>query len=92
LSSPACDDAWRRFTTKQFCGNESALVLSVTRPSSSARIVIAGIVIAAPSAASLHAGVSGDVPMGGTSGARKDDSIIATGSASTANEDKSSLA
>jgi hypothetical protein len=54
--------------------------------------VIEGIVIAAPSAASLHAGVSGDVPMGGTSGARKDDSIIATGSASTANEDKSSLA
>jgi hypothetical protein len=30
--------------------------------------------------------------MGGTSGAWKDDSIIATGSASTANEDKSSLA
>jgi hypothetical protein len=30
--------------------------------------------------------------MGGTSGARKDDSIIATGSASTANEGKSSLA
>jgi hypothetical protein len=54
--------------------------------------VIAGIVIAAPSAASLHAGVSGDVAMGGTSGARKDDSIIAIGSASTANEDKSSLA
>jgi len=45
--------------------------------------VIAGIVIAAPGAASLHAGVSGDVPMGGTSGARKDGSIIATGNGST---------
>jgi hypothetical protein len=48
--------------------------------------VIAGIVIAAPSAASLHAGVSGDVPMGGTRRAQKDGSIIATGSASTAND------
>ena len=54
--------------------------------------MIAGIVIAARSAASLHVGVSGDVPMGGTSGARKDGWTIATGSASTANEDKSSLA
>jgi hypothetical protein len=92
LSSPACEDAWRRFTTKQFCGNESALGISVTRLSSSARIVIVGIVIAAPSAASLHAGVSGDAPMGGISAAQKGGSIIATGSASTANENKSSLA
>ena len=76
------------FTTKQFCGNESAWAISVTQPFSSARTVIAGIVIAAPNAANWHAGVSGGAPTGGTSKARKDGSIIATGSASTANGDR----
>jgi len=50
--------------------------------------VIAGIVIAARHAARPHAGVSDGVPTGGTSRARKGDSIIATGSVSIASDGK----
>jgi hypothetical protein len=37
---PACDDAWRWFTAKRFCGKGFALVKAAKRFSSSARTVI----------------------------------------------------
>ena len=55
MSSPACEDAWRRFTTKQFCGNEFASGHSVTQFSSSARTVIADTAIAVPQCRELPA-------------------------------------
>jgi hypothetical protein len=92
LSSAACEGAWRRFTAKQFSGNEFAWANSVTRFSSSVRIVIGDTAIAARHAASKPASVNGDVPTGGTSTARKGGWIIATGSESTGSEGKPKLA
>ena len=77
---------------KRFSGNEFAWANSVTRFSLSARIVIAGTAIAARHAASKPASVSGDVPTGGTSTARKGGWIIAIGSESTDSEGKRKLA
>jgi hypothetical protein len=77
LSSPACDDAWR-LRTKQFSGNGFAVV--VRRCFSSAYLVIAGIVIAAPAAASRF-GVNNAVAlMGVTNEARRGGSTIGTAS------------
>jgi peptidoglycan/LPS O-acetylase OafA/YrhL len=60
LSSPACDDAWRRLQTKQFFGSGFAVV--VAQCFSSAYRVIAGIAIAAPIAASRCGGNNAVVP------------------------------
>jgi len=92
LSSAACEDAWRRITAKQFSGSEFVWAKSVTRFSSSARTVIADTVIAALGAASKPASVSGDVPTGGTSRARRDGWTIATGNESTGSEGMRKLA
>jgi hypothetical protein len=78
LSSPACDDAWRRLRTKQFSGNGFAVV--VRQCFSSACRVIAGIAIAAPAAAS-RCGVNNAVaPIGVTNEVPKGGSIIGTAS------------
>ena len=66
---------------KQFYGNE--LALAVARFSTSAPTVIAATVIAAPGAASKPVASSGGAPTGGANRARKDSSIIATGSGGT---------
>ena len=55
LSSPACDDAWRRFMAKRYSGNEFASVASATQCSSSARTAIADSATAAPHAVSKPA-------------------------------------
>ena len=73
---------------KRFCGNEFALVKSVTRCSSSARTAIADIAIAALDAASKPASDSDGALMDGTNRARKGDSTIATGSGSTGDDVK----
>ena len=77
---------------KRFSGNGLAWANSVRRLSSSARTVIGDTAIAARNAASKPASVSGDVPTGGTSTARKGGWIIATGSESTGSEGKRKLA
>jgi hypothetical protein len=92
LSSAAGEDAWRRFTTKQFSGSEFAWARSVTRFSSFAHTVIEGTAIAARGAASKPASVSGGVLTGVTSRAWKDGSIIATGNESTVSEGMRKLA
>jgi len=74
------DDAWRRFTAKRFFFNECVWADSATRSSSSARTVIAGIAIAAPNVAGKPVSNNGGAPTDVTSGARKDGSIIVTGS------------
>jgi hypothetical protein len=79
-SSPACDDAWRRIRTQQFCGNECAAIRSVSRYFSSAPHVIADTAIAVHIAGNRHGGNSGVARTAATSKARKDGSIIATAS------------
>ena len=79
----ACDDAWRWFTTKRFCGKGSALVKAAKRSSSSARTAIEDTATAAPSAATKLAAGSGEPPTGATSGALKDGSIIGIASGRT---------
>jgi hypothetical protein len=74
---PACDDAWRWFTAKRFCGNGFALVRSAERFSSSARTVIADTATAVPHAAGKPDASSGGPPTGATNRAPKDGSIIA---------------
>ena len=74
-----------------FC-NEHVAASNATRSSTSARIAINALstlapgatAIAAPSAANKRAANSGGAPISGTSKARKDCSIIVTGSATTA--------
>ena len=83
LSSPACDDAWRWFTAKRFCGNGFALFKAAKRFSSSARTVTAGTATAVPNAANKAAASSGDPLTGATNGVPKDGSIIAIGSGRT---------
>lgn len=84
LSSPACDNAWRRFTaTKQFSSNERAWGKPAARCFSSACTATGATSIAVPNAANKLAVNSGGRPTNGTSKARKDGSIIVTGSGST---------
>ena len=83
VQSPACDDAWRWFMAKRFCGNGLALVASARRFSSSVRTAIAGIAIAALSAVTELAAGSGSSPTGATNGAARAGSIIAIGNGST---------
>ena len=83
MSSSACDDAWRGFTAKRFCGKGFALVKTARRFSSSARTAIGDTATAAPSAATKLAGGSGEPPTGATSGALKDGSIIGIASRRT---------
>jgi hypothetical protein len=73
---------------KQFCGSGFAWDYTVTQLFSSAHTVIADTAIAVRSVARLHASVSGGVPTGGISRARKGGLIIATGSASTASDSR----
>ena len=80
---PACDDAWRWFTAKRFCGNGFALVKAAKRFSSSARTVTAGTATAVLNAANRPAASSGDPPTDATNGVPKDGSIIAIGSRRT---------
>jgi hypothetical protein len=83
LSSSACDDAWRWFTAKRFCGKGFALVKAAKRFSTSARTAIEGTATAAPSAATKLAAGSGGPPTGATNGALKDGSIIVIASRRT---------
>jgi hypothetical protein len=62
----------------------SGVAADAMRCSVSVCTATAGSVIAAPSAASWHAGNNGGAPIAATSKALKDDWIIATGSASIA--------
>jgi len=78
LSSPACDDAWRRLKTRQFSGSGFAVV--AVQCFSSAYRVIAGIAIAAPVAASRCGGNNAVAPTGVTNGVRRDGSTIGTAS------------
>ena len=80
---PACDDAWRWFTAKRFCGNGFALGKAAKRFSSSARTVTAAIATAVPNAANKPATSSGGTPTGATNRVPKDGSIIAIGSRRT---------
>ena len=80
---PACDDAWRWFTAKRFCGNGFALGKAAKRFSSSAHTVTAAIDTAVPNAANKPAASSGDPLTGATNGVPKDASIIAIGSKRT---------
>jgi hypothetical protein len=68
---------------KRFSGSGFAWVKDATRFSSSARIAIADIAIAASDAVCKPASNSGGAPTDGTSGVRKGGSIIGTGSEST---------
>ena len=81
---PACDDAWRWFTAKRFCGNGFVLVKAAKRFSSSARTVTAAIDTAVPHAANKPAASSDGTPTGATKGVPKDGSIIAIVSGRTA--------
>ena len=83
LSSPACDNAWRRFIVKRFSYNGRVSGEAVTPRFSSVHTVIADTAIAAPNAANKPAVNSGGGLTNGTRRARKDGSIIATGSGST---------
>ena len=76
LSSSACDDAWRWFTAKRFCGKGSALVKAAKRSFSSVLTAIEDTATAAPVAATKHAAGSGAPPTGATNGALKDGSTI----------------
>ena len=80
---PACDDAWRWFTAKRFCGNGFALVKAAMRFSSSAHTVTADSATAVQSAEKKPVASSGDPPTGATNGVPKDGSIIATASRRT---------
>ena len=64
--------------------NERVSLEAVTAPSSSVRIAIVGTAIAAPNVVHKPAVNKGAGPTNDTSKARKADSIIATGSDSTA--------
>ena len=77
---PACDDAWRWFTAKRFCGNGFASVGAAKRFSSCARTVTAAIATAVPNAANKPAASSDGTPAGATTGVPKDGSIIAIAS------------
>jgi hypothetical protein len=77
---PACDDAWRWFTEKRFYGKSSALVKAAKRFSTSALIVTAGIVTAAPTAAIKLAAGSGGAPTDATNRALRGGSTIAIAS------------
>ena len=84
LSSPTRIHGWR-LMAKWFFGSGFAAALDATRCSGSASTVIADTVIAVPLAA-LKPGSSSDAaPTAVTSAARKDGSIIATGSGSIGN-------
>jgi hypothetical protein len=83
LSSPACDNAWRRLTAKHFFFNELASINRVRRSSSSARTVIGDTAIAVPHAAIKPGVNNGGEPTNGINKARKDSSITAIGSANT---------
>jgi hypothetical protein len=83
LSILACDKAWLRVRTRRFCGNECAVIQSVSRSFSSAHHVIADTVIAVRLAVNRCDGNNGSGPTYGTSKAQKDDSIIATVSGNT---------
>ena len=80
---PACDDAWRSFTAKRFCGKGFALGKAAKRFSLSARTVTAAIATAVPNAANKPAISSGGTPTGATKGVPKDGSIIAIASGRT---------
>jgi hypothetical protein len=80
LSSSVCDDAWRWFTAKRFCGKGFALVKAAKRFSTSALTVTADIAIAAPTAASKLAAGSGGAPIDVTNRALRGGSIIAIAS------------
>ena len=83
VQSPACDNAWRWYTAKRFCGKGFALVKAAKRFSSSAHTVIAAIATAVPNAANKPGGSSGGAPTGATNGAPKDGSIIVIASGRT---------
>jgi hypothetical protein len=83
VQSPACDDAWRWFRAKRFCGKGFALVKAAKRFSSSVRIAIEDTATAAPSAATKPADGSGGPPTGATNGVLKDGSIIVIASRRT---------
>jgi hypothetical protein len=68
---------------KRFSDNEFAKARDATRCSGSASIVIADIAIAASLAAPKLGSSSGAAPTAGTSGVRRVDWTIATGSGST---------
>jgi hypothetical protein len=75
---------WRRMA-KWFSGNGFVWAANVARCSFSARTAIAANAIAALRVALAPGAGSAAVPTVGTSTARRDGSIIATGSGSTAN-------
>ena len=81
MSSPACDVAWRRFTTKRFSCNGSVWAGTVAQSFSSVHTVIAGIATVVPDAAHRHVSNNGGAPTADISKAGKDDSIIAIDSA-----------
>jgi len=83
LSRPASEDAWR-FLAKWFYGSGFAWAVNAERFSSSVRIVTADSAIAALPAAIKPDSINGAVPIADTNGVQKDDSIIVTGSGSTA--------
>jgi hypothetical protein len=91
LSTPARTHGWR-LMAKWFFGSGLAAASDATRCSGSASTVIADTAIAVPLAA-LKPGSSSDaVPTAATSGAWKDDSIIATGSGNIGNAEPAARA
>jgi hypothetical protein len=83
LSGPPAH-AWRH--TKRFSSNESAYFPAATQSSSSARIATGGTDTVAADAV-IRPGLSnGGAPISVTSEARKDGSIIETGSGNTARD------
>jgi hypothetical protein len=83
LSSSACDDAWRWFTAKRFCGKGFALGKAAKRFSLSAPTAIEDTATAAASAATKLAAGSGGAPTGATNRAARGGWIIATASGRT---------
>ena len=81
LSSSACDEAWRKFMAKQFCGNGFVCVVSANRYSSFAHTATADTATAARTAANRPAVNSGEAPTAATNAAPRGGSItvIASG-------------